>query len=236
MSYTVAFSFSYFRLRLLVCSTAEFFSSQTRFNSPSGSYFSPNISTFSGNLLLRTLLFSDITDLICWVYYYDSYFLIILLSSDAIALICLCRWCTLETAMLFSEYMIFASTCKSAALLLISFSSSVRRDIYCLWWSFASLRILELTWLVFFSSKGFYMDDTVLYLSTTTRSSYPSSTTFASFAWHRVISIFSKTINAPLKLILGSFCLLRIFPSLRELLVIGCYWCLICTYLFRSFL
>ena len=113
---------------------------------------------------------------------------------------------------------------------LISFISFIRRAVSYFCWSFVALRLSDLTWLVLWYSTELCMAVTNLSLSATTRSSSSSSTTFASFVWHQVISIFVEMIiNEVLNLIPGSFYILRIFTSLKEILVIGCYWCLICT-------
>ena len=93
--------------------------------------FTLNISTFSGHLLSRILHFYGITDLIFWICSLASSFLIILISSDEISFIYPFIFCTLKTAMFFSEDMVLASTLKYATLLLISFSSSVRQYISC---------------------------------------------------------------------------------------------------------
>ena len=83
-----------------------------------------------------------------------SFFLILVLSSTVIALIFLCRFCTLESSVFSYKEVAFSSTCKSATLLFISFSSSIRRAISCFWWSFSDLKLPALTWLVFCSSKN----------------------------------------------------------------------------------
>ena len=145
MSDTVSCAFSYCRLILLVCATEISFSSQTRFNSPSRSSFSLNISIFSGYLLSRIVMFSYITDLSFWIFSSNSLFLILVLSSAAIAFISPFRCCTLETKNFFSEDMVFDSTLKPSTLILISFNYSVRQAIYFFCWLFSALRISEHT-------------------------------------------------------------------------------------------
>ena len=110
------------------------------FNSPSRSSFYLKISTFSGHLLSRILMFSDITDLSLCICSLDSFFFILFFISIVIALIFPCSFYTLERAMLFSEDMAFYSTCKSTTLLLISLSSSVVRAISCFCWLLEYLR------------------------------------------------------------------------------------------------
>ena len=135
ISDTFACAFLYCLFILLVCATAIYFYSRTRFNSPSRSYFFLNISTFSGHLLSRILLFSDITDISLWIFSSASFYLILVLFSSAvIALFYPHSFWTLETSMLFSEETAFASTCNSATPLLIIFSSSIRQAIYFFCW------------------------------------------------------------------------------------------------------
>ena len=127
MSDTIAFALSYFRLILLLCDTATSLSSQTRFNSPSSSSFTLKISILSGHLLSRILLFYDITDISYWIFSSDySFLILVLFRSTVIELITPRSFCTLETEMILSADMVFALNCKSATLLLINFSSSVR--------------------------------------------------------------------------------------------------------------
>ena len=97
MSDTVAWKFSYCILIFMVCATAISFYSQTIFNSPSSSYYPLNISTFSGNLLSRIALFSDITDISFWIFSLGSSLSILLISASIIALILHWIFCTLET-------------------------------------------------------------------------------------------------------------------------------------------
>ena len=187
---TVAWAFSSCRLIFLVCATATSFSSQH-----SSIHFSAHyplkIYTFSGHLLSIILLFSHITDL-CWCFFFsDSYFLILVLFTFAVTSLSFpCILCTLETAIFFSEYMAFSSIFKSVTLILICFSSSVRRAISCFLYVFVYLGLSALTWLILCYSKENSMDDTSLSLSYTTYSSSPYITKFASFDSHRLISGF----------------------------------------------
>ena len=139
--------FSYCRLIFLVCATATPFSSRTKFTFQ---LISPiKISTFSGHLLSRILLFYDITDISYWIFSSDySFLILVLFRSTVIELITPRSFCTLETEMILSADMVFALNCKSATLLLINFSSSVRWTIYCFCWFFATLRLSVLNLLV----------------------------------------------------------------------------------------
>ena len=123
-----------------------------------------------------------IYDLSYFIYSSDFSVLILVLISAVFLLLYPCRCWTLESSIFFSEDIVFASTCKSATPIIISFSSCVRRYICCFLWSFAALKLSALTWLVFFASTEFSMDDT-------------ASTIFASFAWHRLISIFVERLS-----------------------------------------
>ena len=188
---TVACALSYCQLRILVCATARYFSSQKCFNLPFSPFPPPQYF-----YILRAFIIKNPA-----VFWYHWFKLLGLLSrflfhnTCAIQLCCNCINTPLHllhfrNINVISEDMVFASTWKYATLLLISFTSCIRRGIYCFCWLFAALRFSELTWLVFCTSTELFISATDLSLSATTRLSSSSSTIFASFTWHQVVLIF----------------------------------------------